>query len=536
MRQAFQDVKETCVELESRNQQVKAQIAEECEALIALVVKRREVAFSKLDEIVDGKKEHLRNQLVELQSSRETLKQAVDFSRQAFARSSDVDLLLAEPHMAAHLNSYREGSMRLEPIESAFLGLENSMTDRTMDDEFQTKKALDVQQEIASLWTVTADESKALLHFTERSSSQWVHIFDDGCVATQQSRGTWQWAMTNPLPADRPSWFKIKIHTLGHGAIIGLVGGGAIEDRAYSDRTAYGWASSGVKFCGGQRVEKAKEDPVLFREGDEPIFYYDPKTGMLKLFYIYWDTEHLRRVGSRTFTIVVPQEDRPAKGFRVLVNMFWAGDSVELAFPTEEDRAFLESSFAEGQYGEDEEYDDDEEHEEDAEDEEDDEEHEERDDEEEDDGGAGRVQDSETEEDEDGNGETGNFFGERDNDEGNGDGVGGGFFDEEEGDFDPEAGSDRQQANGARKTSKRKRRRNQHKQKNGYGEKGEEDDEVEAGDGEGGGLGEDHPLDVPPLDLPMQTVEGQNADAGQPEANQQRPTRPRTSLFSWNKT
>ena len=78
MRQAFQDVKETCVELESRNQQVKAQIAEECEALIALVVKRREVAFSKLDEIVDGKKEHLRNQLVELQSSRETLKQAVD--------------------------------------------------------------------------------------------------------------------------------------------------------------------------------------------------------------------------------------------------------------------------------------------------------------------------------------------------------------------------------------------------------------------------------------------------------------------------
>ena len=31
---------------------------------------------------------------------------------------------------------------------------------------------------------------------------------------------------------------------------------------------------------------------------------------------------------------------------------------------------------------------------------------------------------------------------------------------EEEGDFDPEAGSDRQQANGARKTSKSKRRRN----------------------------------------------------------------------------
>jgi hypothetical protein len=330
-------VKQICIDLEEQRRDVKAQIKEESRRLIAMIEQQRDRCLEGADLLVDDKKEKLREQMLDLQGTKETLKKAVQFSREAFQRNSDADLKLAEPHIAAQLKNLRTGSLSLDPAESSYLEVANAMTDPSTGYLFQTQMAAEMRHQIASLWTLKTDASKPLLHFESCSSEIWVHLFDNNYVAVQQSRGSWQWAMTNALPTDRPSWFKVKIKTLGHGAIIGLVGGGAIEDRAYSNRTAYGWASSGVKFCGGSRVEKGKEDPeVLFKAGDEPIFHFDPQMGRLKVVV-------RPRLGNRAFTIDVPEEDRPANGFRVLVNMFWAGDKVELATPTvNEQRLFFQ--------------------------------------------------------------------------------------------------------------------------------------------------------------------------------------------------
>ena len=192
-------------------------------------------------------------------------------------------------------------------------------------------------QEIASLYT----SRKPSLFFTDSSSSESMRLLEDGRIATLDSEGTWQWAITNPLPKDRPSSFKLRIHTLGYGAVLGLIGISdfsldgkreiqEIDRRAYGDSATYGWASSGVKFCGGQRVEKVLRDPpVFFISGDEPIFRFEPARRTLTL--------SIPRLGDRTFKLLIPKDVLSESSFRVLVNLSNAGGYVELAAPDEKD-------------------------------------------------------------------------------------------------------------------------------------------------------------------------------------------------------
>ena len=143
-----------------------------------------------------------------------------------------------------------------------------------------------------------------------------------------------------PLPSDRPSWFKFKINLL-HGSatgrsanngwvFLGLTSSLQPKESSHRDGSSYGWAGhcqvweSGVDHTGEQGWKG-------FVAGDSPVFMYDPIGGHLAM------CNH-----TNLYTMTVGPA--PRSGYFVHANLLGAGDAVELIAPTESDRSFLQEN------------------------------------------------------------------------------------------------------------------------------------------------------------------------------------------------